>query len=175
MHARAYHNIGFELGGLLQQDGSARARFCAEMECWSLWPRLDDLCRYPGLDYVDVCSFPDSHLEPVKLCAEIKRPDHAAEADCHESGRSAADGRSGARGRQQTGVMSQHRFDDSTLFLKRAIGSWTPGQDSTSRCLREMVSQRRILFASHQRQLANRRRRRAHQPSHSSSGCSACT
>ena len=73
MHARAYRNIGFELVACYNKT-EARGREFAEHWNAKLVESAEDLCRYPGLDYVDVCSFPDSHLEPVKICAELKRP-----------------------------------------------------------------------------------------------------
>ncbi len=39
----------------------------------------------------------------------------------------------------QLGVISQHRFDDSVLFLKRAIVGGKAGKDSPGRCLCEVV------------------------------------
>jgi predicted dehydrogenase len=127
MHARAYRNLGFELVACSNKTETRGRDFALK---WNLEfvPSTRDLCRYPGLDYVDVCSFPDSHLEPVKLCAEIKRPimlqkpiatnlpEARAMIDlAHTSG-------------IKLGVMSQHRFDDSTLFLKRAIAAGRLGK-----------------------------------------------
>jgi UDP-N-acetyl-2-amino-2-deoxyglucuronate dehydrogenase len=120
MHARAYHNIGFELVACYNKT-EARGREFAQKWNAQLMGSVEDLCRYPGLDYVDVCSFPDSHLEPTKICAEIKRPimlqkpvaTNLAEArQMVDLARAAG---------ITLGVMSQHRFDDSTMFLKRAI------------------------------------------------------
>jgi predicted dehydrogenase len=120
MHARAYRNIGFEIVACSNKT-EARGRDFAQRWNAEFVPAVRDLCRYPGLDYVDVCSFPDSHLEPVKFCAEIKRPIMLQKpiatnlADARQMldlARTAG---------IKLGVMSQHRFDDSTQFLKRAI------------------------------------------------------
>ena len=127
MHARAYRNIGFELVACANKT-EARGRDFAQRWNAEFVESTRALCHYPRLDYVDVCSFPDSHVEPVQFCAEIKRPlmlqkpiaTNLAEARtmidlAREAG-------------IKLGVMSQHRFDDSTLFLKRAIGAQRLGK-----------------------------------------------
>jgi predicted dehydrogenase len=127
MHARAYRNIGFELVACANKT-EARGRDFAQRWNAEFIGSTRALCHYPGLDYVDVCSFPNSHLEPVKLCAEIKRPvmlqkpiaTNLAEAQ-EMIGLARAAG-------IELGVMSQHRFDDSTLFLKRAINAGRLGK-----------------------------------------------
>ncbi len=48
------------------------------------------------------------------------------------------------------GVVSQHRFDDSIQFLKRAIPAGPAGKDPAGRRLREVVSHSRLLFAADQ-------------------------
>jgi UDP-N-acetyl-2-amino-2-deoxyglucuronate dehydrogenase len=127
MHARAYRNIGFEIAACSNKT-EARGRDFAQRWNTEFIPSTRDLCHYPGLDYVDVCSFPNAHLEPVKFCAEIKRPimlqkpiaTNLAEArQMVDLARSAG---------IKLGVMSQHRFDDATQFLKRAIPSGRLGK-----------------------------------------------
>ena len=120
MHARAYRNIGFQIAACSNKT-AARGRDFAQRWNAEFVPSARDLCNYPGLDYVDVCSFPDSHLDPVKFCAEIKRPVMLQKPIATNL----ADARqmldlARAAG-IKLGVMSQHRFDDSTQFLKRAI------------------------------------------------------
>ncbi len=127
MHARAYKNIGFELVACYNKT-EARGREFAQKWNTKLASSTAELCQYPGLNYVDVCTFPDSHLEPVKLCAAIKRPimlqkpiaTNLAEArEMVDLARKAG---------ITLGVMSQHRFDDATLFLKRAIAAGRMGK-----------------------------------------------
>ncbi len=72
-HAQAYKNIGFELVACSNRTES-RGREFAERWRAHFVASLDDLCRYPDLDFIDVCTFPDSHLRPVEICAEIRRP-----------------------------------------------------------------------------------------------------
>jgi UDP-N-acetyl-2-amino-2-deoxyglucuronate dehydrogenase len=127
MHARAYKNIGLELAACYNKT-EARGREFAEKWNVAFVGSAGDLCRYPGLDYVDVCSFPDAHLEPVKLCAEIKRP-VMVQKPLATNLAEAQEMVSAARAAKITfGVMSQHRFDDSTIFLKRALAAGRLGK-----------------------------------------------
>jgi len=126
-HAQAYRNIGFELVACSNQT-EARGREFANR--WGALFLADyrDLCRYPGLDFIDVCTFPDFHLEPVEVCAAIKRPVQVQKpiATNLQTARQIID-----LARQAgipLGVMSQHRFDDATMFLKRALAAGRLGK-----------------------------------------------
>ena len=126
-HAQAYKNIGFELVACSNKTES-RGREFAERWNTKFIADYRELCRYPGLDYIDVCTFPDFHLEPVRACAEIKRHVMVQKpvATNLETAREMVDV---ARSAGITfGVMSQHRFDDSTLFLKRALAAGRMGK-----------------------------------------------
>jgi UDP-N-acetyl-2-amino-2-deoxyglucuronate dehydrogenase len=119
-HAQAYRNIGFELVACSNKT-AARGEEFAQRWGGAFVADSRDLCRFPGLDFVDVCTFPDSHLEPVKICAELKRP-IMLQKPIATNLKEAREMVSTARNAGITlGVMSQHRFDDSTMFLKRAL------------------------------------------------------
>jgi UDP-N-acetyl-2-amino-2-deoxyglucuronate dehydrogenase len=120
MHARAYRNLGFDLVACYNKS-DARGHDFAQRWNVKFVDSARELCHHPALDYVDVCSFPDSHLEPVRLCAEIKRPVMLQKpiATNLPEAREMIDLAQAAG--VKLGVMSQHRFDDATLFLKRAI------------------------------------------------------
>ena len=114
---------------------SSRARIKTESAAANLpsrWgakfvPGLSGSLPLPGLDFIDVCTFPDSHLEPVEVCADIRRPVQVQKPIA-----------TNLRPRQMIevargagikfGVASQHRFDDSTLFLKRALAAGRLGK-----------------------------------------------
>jgi predicted dehydrogenase len=82
---------------------------------------VEELCAHPRIDYVDLCTFPSIRLQILKLCARsskhllVQKPMAVDLVTAREMVSIAA----GAG--VQLGVVSQHRFDDSTLFLKRAI------------------------------------------------------
>lgn len=126
-HAQAYRNIGFEVAACFNKTESRGREFVGR---WggTLVRDAADLCRFPQLDFVDVCTFPDFHLEPVRLCAEIKRP-IMLQKPMATNLKDAAEITAIARAAGITlGVMSQHRFDDSTQFLKRAIAGGRLGK-----------------------------------------------
>lgn len=119
-HAEAYRNIGFDLVACWNRSAGRGEAFA---EKWSakFVPQLQQLCEYPGLDFVDVCTFPDTHLEPVRLCARIGRHVQLQKpiATDLETARQIIDAaRESGIG---LGVVSQHRFDEATIFLVRAL------------------------------------------------------
>jgi UDP-N-acetyl-2-amino-2-deoxyglucuronate dehydrogenase len=119
-HAQAYENIGFKVAACSNKTESRGREFAARWKA-EFVSDYRDLCRYPDLDYIDVCAFPDFHLEPVEVCASIKRPimvQKPIATNLDDARRMIQLARSAGI---TFGVMSQHRFDDATLFLKRAI------------------------------------------------------
>jgi UDP-N-acetyl-2-amino-2-deoxyglucuronate dehydrogenase len=118
-HAQAYRNIGYEVTVCTDINPENGRRFADLYGC-EFTPSYEEVCRHPRVDYVDVCTFPDFRLDPVKVCAESKKHiqvqkpiaiDLASAAAMIEIARAAG---------IQLGVVSQHRFDDSTQFLRRA-------------------------------------------------------
>ena len=119
-HARAYANIGFRLVACTNTTPGRGRTFAAETGAEFVLTD-DELFRRPDLDFIDVCTFPAYRLRAVELGAThgkhvlVQKPmavdlDTAARmiALAHEAD-------------IQLGVISQHRFDDSALFLKRAL------------------------------------------------------
>ncbi len=126
-HAQAYRNIGFDLIACSNKT-EPRGREFGERWGAEFVPSYKDLCQYSGLDYVDVCTFPNFHLEPVQACAEIKRA-VLVQKPMATNLQTARQMIEVARTAGITlGVMSQHRFDDSTLFLKRALAAGRLGR-----------------------------------------------
>lgn len=126
-HAQAYRNIGFQLVACSNKTES-RGRDFASRWGAEFVPNYEDLCRYPGLDYIDVCTFPDFHLQPVRICASIGRPVLVQKpiATNLEEARQMLEITRAAG--VTFGVVSQHRFDDSTIFLKRALAAGRLGK-----------------------------------------------
>ena len=121
-HAEAYRNIGFQVIACSNKSEDRGRNFAARWGA-EFVPDYRDLCRYPGLDFVDVCTFPDFHLPPVKACAEIGRPIQVQKpiaTNLDEARRMIDIARQAGI---TFGVASQHRFDDATIFLKRALAA----------------------------------------------------
>ena len=119
-HAVAYRNIGFEIVACTNKTESKGREFAAAYGAEYV-ATVEELCRHPKVDYVDLCTFPNFRLPVVELCAQngkhllVQKP-MAIDLATAQAMISVA-----AAAGIQLGVVSQHRFDDSTLFLKRAI------------------------------------------------------
>lgn len=119
-HAQAYQAIGYMVAACTNRNAEKGLRF-AEMTGAEFVSSLEELCARPDLDFIDLCTLPDLRLQAVELCAENRKPllmekPMAASLDVArrmiETARQAG---------IALGVVSQHRFDDSTLFLGKAI------------------------------------------------------
>lgn len=126
-HAQVYRNIGFELTvctDIFEQPGR---RFAAQYGC-EFVPTYEEVCRHPKVDYVDVCTFPDFRLEPIEICAaagkhvQVQKPI----ATNLETARRMIE--TARRGHILLGVVSQHRFDDSSRFLAKALAEGRLGK-----------------------------------------------
>jgi predicted dehydrogenase len=119
-HAAAYRNIGFQITACTNQTAAKGMAF-AEANGAEFVRSVEELCRHPRVDYVDLCTFPNYRLLVVELCAEagkhvlVQKP---MAVDLTTADRMIA---VAAHAGIRLGVVSQHRFDDAILFLKRAI------------------------------------------------------
>lgn len=126
-HAQAYRNIGYKVVACTDRTPDRGRKFAATWGAEFL-ATPQELCRSPQVDFVDVCTFPAYRLEAVELCAQsgkhvlVQKP---MAIDLESAARMIAVARAAGI---QLGVVSQHRFDDSTLFLKRAIAEGRLGR-----------------------------------------------
>lgn len=126
-HAQAYKNIGFELTVCTDINAEAGRKFAAEYGA-EFVPTYEEVCRHAAVDYVDVCTFPDFRLQPLAICAksgkhvQVQKPISTNVSTALQMVDMAK-----AAG-IQLGVVSQHRFDDSSQFLKRAIANGRLGK-----------------------------------------------
>ncbi len=126
-HAQAYKNIGFEIVACTDINPENGQKFAAQHGGVFL-PTYEEVCTHPDVDYVDVCTFPDFRLQPLKICAahgkhiQVQKPistNLATAREMVETARAAG---------IVLGVVSQHRFDDSSMFVKRAIDAGRLGK-----------------------------------------------
>ncbi|MBM3726740.1 MAG: Gfo/Idh/MocA family oxidoreductase [Acidobacteria bacterium] len=126
-HAQAYANIGFKVTVVTDIHAPAGEAFAAKYGC-EFVPAYEEVCRHPDVDYVDVCTFPDFRLQPLKIAADhgkhiqVQKPiatsaETAREMVAYAASRNVL-----------LNVVSQHRFDDSSMFLKRALESGRLGK-----------------------------------------------
>lgn len=126
-HAQAYRNIGYEITVCTNTTPSKGRKFAEETGA-EFVDSYEEVCRHPHVDYVDVCTLPNFRLPVVQLCAEIKKHVLVQKpiATDLETARTMIDVACNAG--ITLGVMSQHRFDDSTQFLKKAIADGRLGR-----------------------------------------------
>ena len=126
-HAQAYANIGYELTVCTDVNAETGRAFAEKYGCQFV-PSYQEVCVHPRVDYVDVCTFPDFRLQPVEACADAKKHIQVQKpiATSLETARKMIDvaNRAGI----QLGVVSQHRFDDSIQFLRRALDAGRLGR-----------------------------------------------
>ncbi len=126
-HAQVYRNIGFELTVCTDLFEAGGRRFADQYGC-EFVRTYEEVCRHPKVDYVDVCTFPDFRLEPIEICAQTGKHVQVQKpiATNLETARQMIE--TARRGGILLGVVSQHRFDDSALFLERAIAAGRLGK-----------------------------------------------
>src|SRR5208282_3396597 len=126
-HAQAYKNIGYRIAAVTDRTEDRGRRFA---DAWGaeFVATPKQLSDRVDVDWLDVCTFPGYRLAAVELGAKmvkhvlVEKPmavDLGTAAKMIEAARVAG---------IQIGVVSQHRFDDSTLFLKRAIAEGRLGR-----------------------------------------------
>lgn len=119
-HAEAYKNIGYQVRACTNTTAE-RGRKFADAVGAEFVDTAEELCGHPEVDIVDLCTFPAYRLPAVELSAKhgkhvlVQKP-MALDLETAERMIAVAKGAG-----IQLGVVSQHRFDDSILFLKQAI------------------------------------------------------
>lgn len=119
-HGDSYQELGYDLVAVSNRN-EAKGREFAEKYGAEFVADFHELCARADIDYVDVCAFPDSRLEMTK--AAVANGKHVLLqkpiALTLEASQEMIDITQAANLR--LGVMSQHRFDDATIFLVQAI------------------------------------------------------
>ncbi|MGB8029247.1 MAG: Gfo/Idh/MocA family oxidoreductase [Terracidiphilus sp.] len=126
-HAQAYKNIDFWIAAVTDRTEERGRRFA---DAWGaeFVATPEQLSRRADVDCLDVCTFPGYRLAAVELGAKagkhvlVEKPmavNLETAAQMIEAAWAAG---------IQLGVVSQHRFDDSTLFLKRALAAGRLGR-----------------------------------------------
>ena len=126
-HAQAYSNIGYRLTVCTDINEKAGRQF-ADKYGAEFVASYAEVCRHPQVDFVDVCTFPDFRLEPLRICAESRKHIQVQKpiATKLETAREMIE--TARRAGIVLGVVSQHRFDDSSQFLSRALAAGRLGK-----------------------------------------------
>ena len=127
MHARAYKAIGYEIT-VCTNGTEERGKAFAEANGAEFVRDYEDVCRHPKVDYVDVCTFPSFRLQAVEFCAAAKKHVLVQKpmAISMETAQKMVEIAKNAG--ITLGVVSQHRFDDSTVFIAKAIADGRMGK-----------------------------------------------
>jgi UDP-N-acetyl-2-amino-2-deoxyglucuronate dehydrogenase len=126
-HAQAYKNIGYKVTVCTNSNQEKGRKFA---EAWGaeFVTTPEELSRREDVDFLDVCTFPGYRLAAVELGAKHKKHvlvQKPMAVDLEAAAKMIAVAR---EGKIQLGVVSQHRFDDSTLFLERALAAGRLGR-----------------------------------------------
>ena len=126
-HAQAYKNIGFKLTvctDIMEEPG----RKFADQYGASFVKTYEEVCAHPDVDFVDVCTFPDFRMQPLEICAKHKKHIQVQKpiSTDVETARKMVD--TARKAGIQLGVVSQHRFDDSSQFLAKALAAGRLGK-----------------------------------------------
>jgi UDP-N-acetyl-2-amino-2-deoxyglucuronate dehydrogenase len=119
-HAQAYKNIGYQLTACTDRTAERGEKFAATWGA-EFVAGPEELAKRADVDFLDVCTFPGYRLAAVELGAQYQKHvlvQKPMAVDLATAARMMAVARDAGI---QLGVVSQHRFDDSVLFLKRAI------------------------------------------------------
>ncbi len=119
-HVQAYKNIGYDVT-VVNDNREDRGREFAKMCGAEYVPSYQEVCRHPSVDFVDVCTFPDFRLQPLKVAADAGKHVQVQKP----IGTDLQTARGMVTYTRRAGVLlnvvSQHRFDDSIQFLAKAI------------------------------------------------------
>ena len=119
-HAQAWRNIGCSIVACTNKTEAKGREFARCFDAVFL-PDGEAVCRHPEVELVDVCTFPDYRLEPVRICAELGKPVQLQKPMAINLDDAYAIAVLAGQAGITVGVVSQHRFDDASRFLKRAI------------------------------------------------------
>ena len=120
LHARVYKRIGFTIVVCTDVMADAAQRFAADHGC-EIAATSAEVCRHPAIDYVDVCTLPNFRLEAVEAAAAYGRHVQVQKPMAIDLDTARRMIETAARSNILLGVVSQHRFDESSRFLKAAL------------------------------------------------------
>jgi predicted dehydrogenase len=127
LHALAYRRIGYEIVCCTDIFEPAGRAFAEKNGC-EFVSTFEEVCRHPKVDYVDLCTFPDFRLQPLEICAESKKHIQVQKPISTNLATAAKMIETARQGGITLGVVSQHRFDDSSRFLIKALGDGRLGK-----------------------------------------------
>ena len=126
-HAEVYKNIGFELTVCTDIHEPTGRKF-AEQYGAEFVPTYEEVCRHPKVDFVDVCTFPDFRMQPIEICVQTRKHVQVQKPISTNLATARQMIETARRGGILLGVVSQHRFDDASMFLAKALAQGRLGK-----------------------------------------------
>jgi UDP-N-acetyl-2-amino-2-deoxyglucuronate dehydrogenase len=126
-HAQAYKNIGYQITVCTDRTEERGRKFAAATGA-EFVATPEELCRHAQVNYADVCTFPAYRLAAVELGAKYGKHVLVQKPMAVDLETAAKMIRIAHAAGIQLGVVSQHRYDDSVLFLKRALAAGRLGR-----------------------------------------------
>ncbi len=126
-HAQAYKNIGYDVTVCTDINEASGKKFAEQTDA-EFVKTFEEVCRHPKVDYVDLCTFPDFRLQAIEGCAKAKKHIQVQKPAATNAETALKMIEVAAKAGILLGVVSQHRFDDSTQFLKKAITAGRMGK-----------------------------------------------
>lgn len=126
-HAQAYKNIGFELVACTNRNAEAGQRFAARHGA-EFVTTIEALCGHPRIDFVDVCTLPELRLPVIEACVRFGRSVQVQKPIATDLTTARKMIEIAEKGSIVLGVVSQHRFDNASLFLSEAIAAGRMGR-----------------------------------------------
>jgi UDP-N-acetyl-2-amino-2-deoxyglucuronate dehydrogenase len=119
-NAQAYKSIGFKVTACTDIFEASGRKFAEETGA-EFVATVEELCAHPDVDIVDVCTLPNFRMQPLELCAKSKKHILVQKPMATNLAIARAMLDVARKAGIQLGVVSQHRFDDSIQFLRKAI------------------------------------------------------
>lgn len=125
-HAQAYRNIGVTVVACSNRSETRGREFARQFGCefFQDWRKA----LSTDVDFVDVCTYPEVHLRIVQECAAIKRAVLLEKPIATDYKNAREIVRVAHASGIICGVVSQKRYDDAALFLKRAVAAGRLGR-----------------------------------------------
>jgi predicted dehydrogenase len=120
LHARVYRKLGFTIRVCWDIREDVGQRF-ADTHNSEFVRGYETVCRHPEVDFIDICTLPAFRLDPVRASVaagkpiQVQKPIATTLDIAREMVAIARDANI------PLGVVSQHRFDDASLFLHSAV------------------------------------------------------
>lgn len=126
-HAAAYKNIGYRITACTNRTEATGRKFALENDA-EFVATAEELAARADVDFLDVCTFPAYRLQAVELAARYGKHVLVQKPMAIDLATAEAMIRTARQAGIQLGVVSQHRWDDSTLFLKKALAEGRLGK-----------------------------------------------